>query len=481
MAILKKQRITSLLGLSLEGGRLEGALLRRTNGSVKVQKTLSASLTLNPLSADPELVGREIRNHLEGAGIRERRCTVCLPLSWASTQVTKVPSLSEEDVKSFLQIEAERGFHYGHEALSIANSRYRRPGGEQYATLVAVPMTQLLRLEQVLRSAQLRPLSFALGITALQPPAAGPESAQGVLALSLGESHVDLQVTCGGGVAALRSLDGAVETEGAQRQPQADRIAREIRITLGQLPAEFRDAVRVARFFGDGELAEHFAEEMAPRLEAIGMRFEHVRTCGTGDLTGVVAPETAVSAALVRAVRCLRGADPGFEFLPPRVSSWQKLTAKVSSKKLFWTGAAAAAAAGVIGGAFLVQQWRLSSLKTRWTAVEPQARELDDLQQRIRKFRPWFDESFGTLSILRKVTQAFPETGEVTAKSLEIRNLSTVACGGMARDNQALLKMLDQLRANREVGKIKVDQIKGGSPLQFTFNFHWTGGGALEN
>ena len=94
------------------------------------------------------------------------------------------------------------------------------------------------------------------------------------------------------------------------------------------------------------------------------------------------------------------------------------------------------------------------------------------MQQQIKKFRPWFDESHRNLTILRTVTEAFPDEGGVTAKTLEIRELSSVTCSGVARDNQAFLKMLDQLRATKEVTDLKVDQVRGKTPLQFTFNFH---------
>src|SRR5213592_4315121 len=86
----------SVLGLALTGSRLEGVVLRRTNGSLRVQKSFVAMLALNPLTGDPELVGREIRNHLEQAGIRERYCVVAVPLNWALTQAAKIPDLPEE-------------------------------------------------------------------------------------------------------------------------------------------------------------------------------------------------------------------------------------------------------------------------------------------------------------------------------------------------------------------------------------------------
>jgi hypothetical protein len=38
---------------------------------------------------------------------------------------------------------------------------------------------------------------------------------------------VGLQITCGGGVAALRALEGAIENEGGRRTLHADLVARE--------------------------------------------------------------------------------------------------------------------------------------------------------------------------------------------------------------------------------------------------------------
>src|SRR5258708_1235951 len=129
----KNQRPSVMLGISLEGNRLEAVVLKRGNNSLQVQKIVSAPLTLSPLTGDPDLVGREIRNHLDQAGIRDKRCAVCIPLAWVLTLQTKLPDLPEADVASFLQIEAERGFPSGQETLFITTSRSRGPGGEQFA------------------------------------------------------------------------------------------------------------------------------------------------------------------------------------------------------------------------------------------------------------------------------------------------------------------------------------------------------------
>src|SRR5204863_5209968 len=92
---LKTSRLSVSLGLALDGSRLDGVVLRRTNGSLQPQQSFSVSLSLDPLTADPELVGREIRNHLDAAGVRERHCVVGLPLKWALTTHVDVPDLPE--------------------------------------------------------------------------------------------------------------------------------------------------------------------------------------------------------------------------------------------------------------------------------------------------------------------------------------------------------------------------------------------------
>ena len=481
MALLKNKKPSSVLGLSLDGSRLEGVLVRRTNGSVVLQKNFFASLSLDPLTNDPELVGQEIRNHLDKAGIRERQCAVCVPLNWALTLQTKLPELADADVGSFLQIEAERGFPYGPDALLISTSCFQTPGGEQFATQVALPRDHITRLETALKAARLKPVTFSLGITASQSPGAG--TSQGVVALAIGENGVALQVSSGGGIAALRALEGTLEAEGGLKQLHSDVVAREIRITLGQLPAGARDGLTRLRIFGSSELAEELAAELRSRSESHGMKVEQV-TKYTAEEFGVQVPaEAGFSPALSLAIRYLAGRGEGLEFLPPKVSARQQFTTRYSSRKLVSVGATAGAFALLLAGAFVFQQWQLSQLNSKWSAIAPKVTELEDVQQQIRKFRPWFDDSFRNLTILRKITEAFPEEGDVTAKTLEIRDLSSVSCSGVARDNPSFLKMLDQLRATKEIAELKVDNVRGGgrAPLQFTFNFHWEPGGGSEH
>jgi hypothetical protein len=294
--------------------------------------------------------------------------------------------------------------------------------------------------------------------------------------MTIGESCVGLQITSGGGVAALRSLEGVFETDGGQRVLQSDQVARDTRITLGQLPEEVRDAVKRVRIFGPREPAQELSSQLKRQLGAAGLQVELVSAYAPGEFGVTIPSGSEVSAAFSIAAARLTNRPPVFELLPPKVTALQALAAKYSSGKLQRVGVIAGAVVLVVVLAFLVQQIQLMRLRSQWATIGPKARDVEALQAQVRQFRPWYDDTFRTLSILRALTAAFPEDGVVSAKNIEIRDPNTVTCSGVARDNQSWLKMYERLRSTKGVTDLKVDVIRGKSPIQFTFDFHWVEG-----
>jgi hypothetical protein len=460
------------LGLALDGSQLDAAVLRRTNGTLRVLQSTTVSLALSPLSGDPELVGREIRNHLDQAGIRERRCALSIPPGWLLTLHVKLPDLPDADVSSYLQIEAERGFHSGHENLYIVDSRYRLSNGEKYATLLAIPRSHLDTLEKVLKAAQLKPVSFSPGLAVVDFPE--KDSADGAMVLATGNQGIDLLVTAGGGIAVLRSLDAAMENEGAQKRIDADLVARELRITLGQLPTALAAKTKTLRLFGRGEAARRFAGEIASRAEAMGLKVEVMDRVSAAKFDPAPSVEIAMSPALALAANWVRSAAPAPELLPPKVTAWQQLlSGKQTSRKLAWAGGLAGAAVAIVCGAFLYQSIQIARLESKWNGMAAKVKELSDDKDQIKKYSPWFDRSFRGLRIMQRLTEAFPDDGSVSAKSLDIRDLSTVTCSGMAKDNQSYIKMKDWLLKAPEISDLKTESLRGEA---FTLSFQWEGG-----
>ena len=473
-----KKRVT-VLGLALDGSQLEGVVLRRTNGSLAVLQSFSATLALDPLTAAPELVGREIRNQLDAAGVRERHCVFGVPLKWVLTAQTELPPLPAADADSLLQLEAEKGFHSDVATLQISDSRSPLADGKQNVLLAGIPGTHIAALEKILASAKLKPVSFALGLSALQ--FAGDEKSGGILALVIGESHVGLQITAGGGVVALRALEGALTDEGGRRALLADVVARETRVTLGQLPGGLRDAVKRIRVFGPREQARQLADAMEARFAPMGLKIEVVAGYAADEFGVSLPVEASLSAAFSLAARLLTGSPPAFEFLPPKPNFIEQFATKYSSGRLRTTGAVVGGVVAVFLGLFMFQQVQLWHYRSQWSQMSAKVGQLQVIQDNIRQYRAWYDGSFKNLAILRLLSVAFPEDGSVTAKNIEVRDGNTVTCSGTARDSSAVLAVESKLSALPGISGVHREQSRGKAPMQFVLSFKFNNGGGNEN
>jgi hypothetical protein len=345
--------------------------------------------------------------------------------------------------------------------------------------MLAVPRDQLDALQRVLRAARLKPLLFALGVTALQATAADSNR---VVLLAVRNNAVDLQVTAGGGIVALRSLDGAIETQGAQKAISAELVARELRITLGQLPGGLAEVTGKLKIVGQGEMGRQLIHDLGPRLAALGLKMEVVEKATTAPFDGPLPADSATSIALALAASYVKGVEVGPDFLPPKVQPWRQLVAtRLSPRKLAYAGGAAGGLILCVAAAFGVQQWQIAKLQAKWNAIAPTVAELNADQDQIKKFRPWYDTSCRDLQILRKLKEAFPRDGSVSAKRVEIHEVSTVTCSGVARDNESFLKLHARLGDDTNQISGLHAEVHGQKPMDFTLSFQWEGGEASGN
>jgi len=464
-----RKRSQPVLGLSLEGGQLRVAQVGRTKGAITVGKTVSTALSLDLSRDEVVLIGREIRNHLDAAGIRERHCVVVVPAGWIMSQHAKLPELSPEDTAGFLQMEAERGFPCAPDQLQIARS-FHRSADAAYVTQLAVRKEQLDRLVAVLKAAGLKPLSLSVGLAAL--PGALAPAGQGRITVAVDAKGATLLLSTGGGIAAFRTCEATIESEAGDRLINTGAVARELRITLEQTPPDLRQALRRVDLIGDEAVVGQLEASLADWARSTGL-----------ELQSHGSPEGRSADLMTEnlAACWLETGAPALEFLPPRVGRWAQLVARYNAKRLATVGMAVGAAAVLVLGVVGWQQIHCWALRSEWAGMKPQVTTLNAVQARIREFRPWYDTSYRNLSILRRVTEAFPENGAVTAKTFEIHGLSTVSVTvtGVTRDNASLLKMIDQLRKIHDVADVKVEQIRGKAPAQFTFNFRWNGNSGL--
>lgn len=458
-----KKRLHSVIALSVSDGQLCVAHAARAKNAVAVLKSATAPLTLDLLHPEAELIGREIKNHLEAAGIREHRCVVALPPAWVMSLHTKLPELSPEDADGLLRIDAEKGFPCDPDELQIARST-QRSTESAHVTQLAVRQDQLARLATVMKSAGLKPVSYTLGLTAL--PGALVSAGQGRMTLVLEPKGATLLISAGGGIAAFRTLEATIESEAGENVVNGAALARELRITFEQVPADLRGEVRQLALRGDSRMAGQLAEILGDWADSAGLTID-LATAPVRSVAEVITGQLATQQ--------LQNGAPTLEFLPAQPSRWAVWRARYSSKRLASAGFAAAAIAVIALGAFGWQEFRRWSLRSEWQGMVAQVNDLEAVQARIREFRPWYDTSFRNLTIMKRVVECFPDNGSVTAKTFEIRGPVNVSVSGTARDNASLLRTLDQLRQTKEIQGLKIEQIRGKTPAQFTFTFRWLG------
>ena len=459
-------RIPAVLGITIETERLVVDHVRRENGGSRLLRTLELALGADRVVEDPDAVGRELAALLAGQGVHERRCVVCVPPAWALSAAADVPEVAAEDLRSYFELCAEREFPLPAADLHLAHSTYRLPGGGRRATLAAVPSKRLEAVRQMLLVAACRPVSISL---ALDPEMAEVHHGEsGSLNVLVNGSHVDFIVSAGGGVAALRSVPA-----NAKADPNSDHIGRELRITMGRLPETLRGQVQKARFLGARTAVESLLESTQDQLHRLGLQgivpVQRDRSAGHAQ---TLPPGIARSAA----ARHLQGQSVLFEFVAPEVTRWQVFRRRYDSRRHRWL-AGIILVGLVLPVLVLFGRSRIEgNLRREWEQMRPTVTELTALQDQIRQFRPWFDPAPHGLNALAGLVAAFPDSGEVWARSVELKDDSRVVCAGFARSQTAWMEFVDRLRARPGVANLQVQSVRGENPVQFIVHFTWLRG-----
>ncbi|MDB6055177.1 MAG: hypothetical protein JWN25_2700 [Verrucomicrobiales bacterium] len=474
MKWVNKRRPNSALGLTIDGHALHAVFVKISRDTIEVEKDVSTQLKTDLLSHDPAIVGREIKDFLKASGINEKNCMVGLPLNWAFSVHSKLPALEAEDVADFLQLEAERGFPTPVDELQTTLTNYTSPNGEPYATQVGVSRSHLKKLQEVLTAAGLKPTSFALAIAAL--PGALPKAGSSVITALVGENRIDLLIAFGTSIVSIRTIEMAFDDQNIDIRANGEMIFRELRITLGQLPRDISGKIDQINLFGNNPKISGFLEVLKQKLSPMGMTVRHIQSYSGTEGSPKISTSVKVSPEAGLAARRLsQKPDEYWEYLEAPPSFWSKVSTRYSSRQLVYPVTGAAAVALLLIGMFGYQQYQLTQLRAEWAGMKKNVDQYDALQGEMRKYRPWFSSTSPNLTILARMSEAFPEAGSVSAKTVDIRNSANVSCSGVATDKNSLYKTLAALRALNQIDSLALDSLKGSkAPVQFTFNFHWS-------
>lgn len=246
----KRFQPQSVLALTVESDRIVVSLLRRGGAPLP---PLYVAIAAGALLEDPVKAGTELATALEAAEIRERRCVVCLPTSWALSASADMPEVVAEDLRGYFELRAEREFSTSD--LRLAHNPYCLADGTRRATLAALPSKRMEAVEKMLETANCHPVSISLSLRGCL------SKAEPTLHLLADGGQTDVLVSSGGGIAAIRTLTGPAASD-----PTA--FARELRITLGRLPEAVRAHLLHARLVG--------WEDSTPRETLAKMGFDPI-------------------------------------------------------------------------------------------------------------------------------------------------------------------------------------------------------------
>ncbi len=448
------RRPSTTLALALEDELLTAVLV---NGE---PRRLVASLAVNPLDDDPQLVAQELREHLQPFGRLPRRAVVCLPLNRLLVTSVVLPELPDDAVASYLRIQAEREFLLPGEELAAGMSRYALDGATRGAVLVGLPMGQHGNLRRALRLLGIRQVRIVPTATQLLP-------ADGAGAcIAIGSRGIDCAIRAGGGVLLLRRLTGTIP--GAQRPtPDLSAVPGELRITLRQLPSALGQQLSTLRLSGRDEAVRSLrstleaANSLAPwRLEDAPLR----------ESAAAVAAEPAATAFA-------RGEPEPLALEPMAVARRGGFLGRWERRRIVTAAAVVVAVLLGLVGLVVYQQQRFRSLQREWAGMKDRVALVKQTMDEARALQPWSTDRPETLDIVRAVTEAFPERGTVWATRLEVRDRGVVAIAGKATSREAWLKTLDALRQTPGVHDLRVAQTRenndGRSPLTFALGFTW--------
>src|SRR5438067_7887768 len=151
--IKKRLKPHTALAVTLGSDRIAIDLVRRDEDRGRVAQSLSIAFGAEDVLKTTDKVGTALAEALEAAAIKERRCVVCVPPNWALSASTDLPEVSDEDLRGYLELRAEKEFPIPPSELRLAWCAYHLPDGKQRATLAAIPTRRLDGLNKMLEAA----------------------------------------------------------------------------------------------------------------------------------------------------------------------------------------------------------------------------------------------------------------------------------------------------------------------------------------
>jgi hypothetical protein len=457
--ILKRKKRSQAIVLYVDGDQAFACSYRKRGRGAKLRAEGHSRLGQQINQIEPARLVDDLGGVFRQLSSTTKECILVLPAHLAPSIILTVPDISPEDRKGFIQIQAEQQLPLPLSEIYLATHEFQI-GNQNHALVVGLRRDTVSKLKEAVIANGFQVASITVDIAGVVDHAVdGNDSLADSCQLIQRQSSLTMVTHADGGPTSLRHFH---LTNGGM---DAATLERELRITLGQLPQPLQRQLTTLR---TAKLPGVSSEQHVPISE-------HRSIAGLNMVNGA---ETSDLFVPIASSFFLKGASP-LEFLPSRTSRFGKMYGQFNSRRNLWVGSMSVVALTAI--AFLSQFFRLDSLQKEWDGIKNSVVAVETVQGKIREFRPWFDPSVPvpSLTTARAITRAFPETGEIWLKQLNIRDDSKITATGSSRDQNSLLATLDKLRSTSGISNLELKSQQGSDPISFSFEFDWNPAGVL--
>jgi hypothetical protein len=448
---LKRKKRSQAIVLYVDGDQAFAFSYRKRGRGAKLRAEGHSRLGQEINQIEPARLVDDLGGVFRQLSSTTKDCIVVLPAHLAPSIILTVPDISPEDRKGFIQIQAEQQLPLPLSEIHLATHEFQI-GNQNHALVMGLRRDTVSKLNEAVIANGFQVASITVDIAGVVDHAVdGNDSLADSCQLIQGQSSLTMVTHAEGGPTGLRHFH---LTNGGM---DAATLERELRITLGQFPQSLQRQLTTLR---TAKLPGVSSEQHVPISE-------HRSIAGLNVVNGA---ETSDLFVPIASSFFLKGASP-LEFLPSRTSRFGKMYGQFNSWRNLWVGSMSVVALTAI--AFLYQINSLNGLQKGWNGMRDRVVAAENIRGKIREFRPWFDSSVPSLTTARAITRAFPETGEIWLKQLNIRDDSQVMATGSSRDQNSLLATLDKLRITSGISNLELKSQQGSDPIFFSLEFDW--------
>ena len=463
---LKRKKRSQAIVLYVDGDQAFACSYRKRGRGARLRAEGHSRLGQEINQIEPARLVDDLGGVFRQLSSTTKDCIVVLPAHLAPSIILTVPDISPEDRKGFIQIQAEQQLPLPLSEIHLATHEFQI-GNQDHALVVGLRRDTVSKLKEAVIANGFQVASITVDIAGVVDHAVdGNDSLADSCQLIQGQSSLTVVTHAKGGPTGLRHFrlsNGGID---------ASTLERELRITLGQFPQSSQRQLTTLR---TAKLPGVSSEQHVPISEYRSL-------AGLNVINGA---ETCDLFVPIASSFFLKGTSP-LEFLPSGTTRFGKIYGQFNSRRNLWVGMMSVVALTAI--VFLYQIFHLNGLQKQWNGLNPFNPEtglsmkdsvavVETVQGKRREFRPWFDSSVPSLTTARAITRAFPETGEIWLKQLNIRDDSKVMATGSSSDQNSLLATLDKLRITSGISNLELKSQQGSAPIFFSFEFDWNPAG----